>query len=211
MNTPVSPVPVRSERRLARWILVTLLLLITPIALVGVGVASLFGLNRDAALLKREVMAASDSDWNTTVQVNVGWCTLTAARTVLRFVDAPNVDEARLALAAVRRASVGVYQRIGRARDWSRDQLITRTDERMTRRGWSRLVGVLDDDATVLVYASDEIDSGGKIDLCLAVIDGEEMVIVSTRVDAGALVELAGRHMPEGGLRGQLSQARMRI
>jgi hypothetical protein len=210
MNNPVTPAA-RGQRRLARWILAALILLITPLALVGVGVASLFGLNRDAALLKREVMAASDCDWNTTVQVNVGWCTLAAARTVLRFVDAPDVDDARLALSAVRRASVGVYQRIGRARDWSRDQLISRTDERMTGRGWSRLVGVLGDDETVLVYASDELDSGGKIDLCLAVIDGEEMVIVSTKIDADALVELAAKHLPEGGLRGKLSHAKASI
>jgi hypothetical protein len=211
MNTAVSPVTVRRERRLARWILVALLLLITPIALVGVGVASYFGLSRDAALLKREVMAASACDWNTTVQVNVGWGTLAVARTVLRFVDAPDIADARLALSAVRRASVGVYQRIGQARDWSRDQLITRTDERMLRRGWNRLVGVLGDDETVLVYASDDLDADGKIDLCLAVIDGEEMVVVSTRIDADKLVELAGKHLPEGGLRGNLAQARTRI
>lgn len=210
MKTPAAPTPVRSERRLARWILGALILLLTPMALVGVGVASFFGLNRDAALLKREVMAASDSDWNTTVQVNAGWCTLTAARTVLRFVDAPEIDDARLALSAVRRASVGVYQRIGRARDWSRDQLISRTDDRMARRGWNRLVGVLGDAETVLVYASDDSDSGDRIDLCLAVIDGEELVIVSTRVDAGTLVELAGKHLPEGGLRGRPARARSR-
>jgi hypothetical protein len=211
MNAPVPLVTARSERRLARWILAALLLLITPIALIGVGVASFFGLNRDAALLKREVMAASDSDWNTTVQLNVGLCTLAAARTVLRFADVPDVEDARLALASVRRASVGVYQRIGRARDWSREQLIARTDERMTRRGWSRLVGVLGDDETVLIYASDELDSGGKLDLCLAVIDGEEMVIVSTKIDADALADLAGKHIPEGGLRGKLGHAKVRI
>lgn len=209
MNAPdtTNPVP-KSERRLARWVLLVLLLLIAPIALVGVGVASLFRLDGDAALLKREVMAASDSDWNTTVQVNVGWCTLGTARTVLRFVEHEQIAEARLTLAAVRRASVGVYQRIGRAREWSHEQLIARTDARMTQRGWSRLVGVVDRRDTVLVYAFDKIAADGQLDLCLTVMDGDVMVVVSTRIDADKLGELAEKHLPPGGLRSRFARAK---
>lgn len=211
MNAATSSAPTRSDRRLARWILLILLLIITPIALLGVGVASLFRLNPEAALIKREVMAASQCDWNTTVQFSAGWCTLTAARTVLRFVSEPQADDARQALAAIRRASVGVYQRVGAAGDWSREQLVTRTDAKMARRGWSRLAGVFERDEAALVYVSDEAGASGPIDLCLAVIDGEEMIVVSTRVDAATLADFARRHLPADGLRGRLAQAGMNL
>ena len=208
MNSPVPPpVPVaKSERRLARWMLLGLLLLITPIVLVGVGVASLFRLNRDAAFLRREVMTATESDWNTKVQVSAGWCTLTTARTVLRFVAHEHPDEARLALAAVRRASVGVYERVGRAGELSAERVIAGVDRKMSARGWSRLVGVFDHGETVLVYASDDLDSGDQVELCVAVVDGDDLVIVSTKIDAGKLVELAEKHLPQGGFREKLAK-----
>lgn len=211
MNSPVPPsVPVaKSQNRLARWMLLGLLLLITPLVLVGVGVASLFRLGGDAAFLRREVMNATDSDWNTKVQVSAGWCTLTTARTVMRFVQHEHQDEARLALSAVRRASVGVYERVGRGGEWSREQLFTETDRKMRDRGWSRLVGVVDDDATVLVYTSDDLGTGGLADVCVAVVDGDEMVVVSTKVDADKLFELAERHLPKHGLREKLKHTRI--
>lgn len=211
MNSPVPPsVPVaKSERRLARWMLLGLLLLITPVVLVGVGVASLFRLNRDAAFLRSEVMTATDSDWNTKVQVSAGWCTLTTARTIMRFVAHEHQDEARLALAAVRRASVGVYERVGRAGELSAESVVTGLDRKMSARGWSRLVGVFDRGETVLVYASDDLDSGDQVELCVAVVDGDDLVIVSTKVDAGKLVELAEKHLPKGGLREKLKHTQI--
>lgn len=209
MNTPVPPAASKSQSRLARWMLLGLLLLITPVVLVGVGVASLFRLSRDAAFLRREVMTATDSDWNTKVQVSAGWCTLTTARTIMRFVEHEHQDEARLALSAVRRASVGVYERIGRAGEWSRERLFAETDHRMRDRGWSRLVGVVDDDATVLVYTSDDLGTGGLVDVCVAVVDGDDMVVVSTKIDADKLLELAERHLPKHGLREKLKHAKI--
>ncbi|MFZ5495829.1 MAG: hypothetical protein ACOZE5_10915 [Verrucomicrobiota bacterium] len=211
MNDPLAPPVSKSERRLARWLLVGLLLFVTPIVVAGVGAASMFRLSRDAAMLRREVMAASDSDWNTKVQVSVGWCTLATARTVLRFVEHEHADDARLALSVVRRASVGVYQRVGRAGEMSRERLFAELDRRMGARGWSRMIGVLDHGETVLVYAADDIASGGRLDLCVAVVDGDDMVVVSTRVDADKLMELAERHLPEGGLREKVKDAKIRI
>lgn len=212
MNPPVPPATSpKSQRRIARWVLAGLLLLITPIVVIGVGVASMFRLSREATVLRREVVAATHSDWNTKVQVTAGWCTLTTARTILRFVEKEHADDARLALAAVRNASVGVYQRVGQDGEWSREQLLSSLDRKMQARGWSRLVGVLDRDETVLVYASDDLDAGGRLDLCLAVVDGDELVVVSTCVDADKLMELAGKHLPEGGWRGQMKHAKIRI
>ncbi len=208
MNSPVPPsVPVaKSERRLARWIILGLVLLITPVVMVGVGVASLFRLNRDAAFLRREVMAATNAEWNTKVQVSAGWCTLTAARTIMGFVGHEHQEEARLALSAVRRASVGVYERVGRTGELSAEHVIAGVDRKMKDRGWSRMVGVFDYDETVLVYASDDLDSGDHMELCVAVVDGDDLVVVSAKVEASKLVELVEKQLPKGKLREKLTK-----
>ncbi len=207
MNSPVAPVSVaQSERRLARWIILALLIMVTPVLVVALGVASMFRLSSEAAMLRKEVMAASGSEWSTKVQVSAGWCALTTARTILRAVEHEHQAEARLALAAVRRASVGVYERVGRAGEMSAGRIVTELDRKMQKRGWSRLVGVMERHETVLVYASDEVGAGGKLEVCVAVLDGNEMVIVSTKLDADKLLELASKHLPAEGFRSKLRQ-----
>jgi hypothetical protein len=202
--TPATPTPAR--RSYARWIIAGLVLLIAPIFLVAAGVLSLLTLDRDAALLRREVMTATGSDWHTKVQMNLGWGTLGTVRTILRFVEHKDIADARLALKAVRSASVGVYERTSYDDDADMSQMLVHTDKMMEKRGWSRLVGVVDGRQTVLIYTSDVAMSGDRIDLCLAVVDGRELVVVSTRVDAGTLGELVERHAP-GGIREKLKFA----
>jgi len=205
-ETP-SPAVVRSERRLLRWLLIGLALLITPVIVVALGVVSMLRLNREAAILKHEVMAATEAGWDTKVQISAGWGTLTAARAILRFVEHEQKDEARLALSAVRHASVGVYEQTEQG-TWSREQLI-RTDTRMRDRGWIRLVGVTEEGQAVLVYGKEAGWSGGTLDLCLAVVDGRELVVVATRVDPDPLAELVGKHLPETGFREKLKLSKL--
>src|SRR5438046_994281 len=113
MNPAIAPES-KSRRRLGWWIALGFGLLLIPPVVLGVGVLSMLRLDRDAAALKREVMAASDAGWHTKVQLSVGWVTLGALRTGLCFIQHEHVDEARLALRSVRRASVGVYECTGR-------------------------------------------------------------------------------------------------
>lgn len=200
----------KPKRPLVFWLSLGLLLFATPIFIVGLGAASMFRLSREAALLRQEVVAATNADWHAKVQVSVGWGTLAAARTVLRFSEHEHLNNARLALSAVRRASVGVYERNGRRRDWSREQLLARADARMRDRGWSRVVGVTEPgDEAVLVYANDDVSRDGQLDLCLAVVHDDEMVVIATRIDANKFVELAQRHMRDRDFRRQLKQLKI--
>jgi len=208
MNAAASAQPA-PRRPIGRWIAVCLALLLLPMMVVAVGVVSMLTLSRDATVLRREVMAATEADWHTKVQVSAGWLVLGAVRTALGFVDHKHMDEARDAMAAVRNVSVGVYERSGRTENWSREQLLRKTDERMRDRGWSRLVGVNDHGQTVLVYASDEADNGDRMDLCVAVVDGRDLVVVSANVNADSLVRLAEKHFPEGRLRAKLKQVKI--
>jgi hypothetical protein len=203
---PSTPPPVARRSSVGWWAALGLGLILIPPVVLGVGILSMLTLDRDAAFLKREVMAASDTKWHTKVQVSAGWVTLGAIRTGLEFIQAEHMDEARLALKAIRHASVGVYECNSGPNDLELEQLFNRTDRTMQHRGWTRLVGVADGDTTVLVYTSDNVGSTTRIDLCVAVMDGDKLVVVSTNVDASSLAELAEKHLPKDGLRGKLAK-----
>jgi hypothetical protein len=189
MNT-VTPSPVR-RRRIWPWVLGFCL---TPFVAVGVAAYSYLTLDRDARILRREVMAATDANWHTKVQVSVGGATLGAVRSCLLFVHHRNIAEARMALGSVKGASVGVYALSSNETEWSRHNLFANADEAMQRRGWTRLVGVADAKETVLIYTSDESGTSDLIDVCLAVVDGRDLVVASVKVDAARLAELVETH-----------------
>lgn len=181
----------KSTRR--RWIWITIAAVVcAPFVALAVAAYSFATLDRDAAVLRRQVMAATDARWTTKIQLSAGRATLAALRGCLTFVHHKDIEEARLALRAVRCASVGVYEMEDDNADWSREKLLNETDRRMEERGWMRIVGVSQDGDTVLVYAP--ADAGEPEEFCLAVVDGRQLVIVSAAVNAGALEQLVERH-----------------
>lgn len=186
MNAPTSTAAVPRRRRLWPWVLGFCL---APFVVLGLAAVSYLTLDRDAAALRKHVMAASQSDWSTKVQVSVGRLTLGCVRTGLRFAEFKDVTDVRLALAGVKSASVGVYERRGPAGELSREEFFVATDAAMQKRGWARLVGVAEQREAVLIYVPENA-SGRTIDVCLAVIDGKDLVVVSSTVDADALAEL---------------------
>lgn len=192
MNTSLSQPPVIRRRRVWPWIVG---LLLAPFLIVAVGAASYLTLDRDAALLRRHLMAAAPGDWETKVQLSIGSATLGTLRTGLWFVDHPEIGEARCALRAVKHASVGVYERTTDAAPLTPGELLAGTDRAMQQRGWSRMVGVAGTDETVMIYTSDTQADDEPVELRIAVLDGRELVVVSTAVDAGALQELVARHV----------------
>ncbi len=196
MNTTsasASPTVVR-PRRLWPWILG---LCLAPFVVLGFAAYSYLTLDRSAALLRRQMMAASPSVWHTKIQLSTGGLTLGVVRQALRLVHAPKIAEARLAMAAVRHASVGVYESDEPAKGSSPQDLVDHTDSAMQKHGWMRLVTVFDHNEKVLIYMPQEESSAETFDLCVAVLDGREMVIVSTTVNAAALGQVIERHAPQ--------------
>lgn len=189
MNASTSPSAAPRRRRLWPWVLG---LVLTPFLVLAVAAASFLTLDRDAAALRRHVMAASGNEWDTKVQFSIGRLTLGCVRTGLLLVAHEDITDARLALAGVKSASVGVYERVGRAAELSRDGFFVATDRAMQKRGWTRLVGVAEKREAVLVYVPDGA-SGRTLDVCVAVLDGKDLVVVSSTIDAEALAELVER------------------
>jgi hypothetical protein len=184
--------PAVKRRRIWPWILV---LGLTPFFILGLVAASFLTLDRDASVLRRRVMAATHSDWRPMVQLSIGRFSLAALRAGVVFV--PKVDErARLGLRAVNSASVGVYQLKGREGILSRAELFSEADQAMAQRGFMRLVGVCDHKDTVLIYAPLDLTDEKSVNLCLAVVSGRELVVVSTEVNASILAELVSRCSP---------------
>ena len=192
MTTALQPTAPR--RRVWRWVLFGAGICLTPLVLLAIAVVNFLTLDHDAAMLREHVMAATDAGWHTKIQLSVGGITLSALRTGLHFVHHKDIEEARLALGAVRHASVGVYERTSNQAHWSRAQLFADTDQAMARRGWTRLVGVADKKDTVLIYVPQDLDTDGPVEMCLAVVNGKELVVVSTSVDASVLAELVKKH-----------------
>lgn len=192
MNAAPSINPPR--RRLWLWILG---LCLAPLVVFGAVAISVLSLDRDAAVLRNHVMAGTHANWQTRIQLSVGGITFGLVRAGLSFAkdNDPDIEDALLALKAVNGASVGIYER-GSSKDGlgSTAQLLTDTDKAMTRRGWSRLVGVVDKKEAVIVYVPVRCDTDGPIDICLAVINGRELVVVSATVDATGLAELVEKH-----------------
>ena len=195
----IAPVPPR-RRRVWPWVLG---LGLAPFVVLGLAAVSYLTLDRDAAVLRRHVMRATDADWSTKVQFSVGRLTLGALRGGLGWIDHKDAAEARLALDTVRCASVGVYELESGVRHWSNEKLMLETDRAMQQRGWSRLVGVSGHKETVLIYAADELKEHAPIELCLAVVEGRKLVVVSASVNAEALGQLVARHAPND-LKGKL-------
>jgi hypothetical protein len=189
---PAPPAPAR-RRLIWPWVLGICL---TPFVLLAVVAASYLTLDRDVAVLRKHVMTATDAGWHTKIQLSIGGLTLGAVRTGLWFAHGREVADARLALEAIRHASVGVYERTSAPAAWSREQLFTSADQAMQRRGWTRLVGVADGKDTVLIYVPQDIAPDEPVDVCLAVVDDNELVVASTSVNAAALAELAAKHSP---------------
>lgn len=182
-----APAP-RRRRRLWPWVGALLLL---PFVVLGGAAVSLLTLGREVSVLRREVMRATGSEWTPRVQLSAGAVVLGGVRAGLHFVRQPGVAEARRVLAAVRRVSVGVYERTAEAAAAPRGDFAAALAT-MKGRGWTPLVSVQNAAESVLVFvAEDGLATGGPLELCLAVVDGRELVVVGLRADPDRLADWA--------------------
>ena len=177
------------RRHFWRWMLAATCVFL---ALAAGGAYNLLTLSREATALRRGVLDGQAGGASTRVQLSLDSSLLGLVRTGLYFSPLP--EEARLALKSVRKASVGVYELNDAL---SRSNMVSRADAAMLARGYSRIIGVVEDDETVLIYVPDDADAD-TLDVCLAVLDGKELVVVSARVDSEPLLKLIEQKLPRG-------------
>jgi hypothetical protein len=193
METSITP------KRRRRWPWIVLAILLTPIVLVAGAALNYLTLDREASVLRHQVMRATEAQWDTTIQFSIGRPTFAVVRSCFAAFPSEKTVEARRALRAVRSASVGVYQLRSEAAIQSRNELMNSADAVMRGRGWERAVGVKDGSTTVMIFVPQASNQEGRV--CLAVVDGSEIVVVSARLDADALSELLKLDDASGTLR----------
>jgi len=187
MNTsPTTAGPRRTWKRILLW--VGLLVAGSLTVLAGAAVYT-FTLDRDARVLRRSITESLGTKIESNIEVRVGEPLVAATRLGIRWCH-DNPEEARVALSALRSASVGVYH-VRRPSAAERAAVLIRAQATMERSGWSRVVSVNDHDTTVLVYAPDMMRTTGTQRVCVAVIDGDRLIVASARGDVAKLAELA--------------------
>lgn len=189
MTTPLKP-----RRRIWPWIVAGCL---APWLLLAAAAWSIITPVRELAALRDQLVINETGDWRTQVQLDVGAGSLTLARTILHFVQHEDIDKARAALAAVRRASVGVYLRNPESAH-EVPGLVGAAEAKLESRGWTKVIKVVEPDTTVLVYHQGS--SGRTGEFCVAVIEPETCVLVYAKLTAnemGELVGLARASIPE--------------
>ncbi len=158
-----------------------------------IGVASYFYLSSSTQALRGAVMESVPGRWHKHFAINVGGVTLGLARIVTSFIHLP--PDARTALQCLDHGEVGVYEieYTMSAPDYA---LILKTaDKSMRRRGWERIVSVVEGGQFVAVYAPSK-HQGKDISCCVAVLDDRNLVVVSARGDTAPLLKLVQRHLP---------------
>jgi hypothetical protein len=183
MSTP-------SRHRIWPWILAILFAIcMLPVLLV----ATHIGLTSEAKVLRDELKTATGSTWSTRVQFSSGPFLMPVARAVVSLCNVD--DDARYAIAAVRSASVGVYEidRAGVADGLA--PALTSLDKRMERRGWERLVTVIDGGENVVIYAKVGDRLSDVMRVCVGVVTGKELVVVSATLRPDELMPILEKHI----------------
>lgn len=195
MPPSASPAPSAPFRWGRFWLGAFAVLLVSPFVLLGalaLLVLSSLYVGSDVAALRRSVMPASASGWHKQVEVSVGWFPVMLAKAGLRFAPLP--PEARIALRAAKSAEVVVYERPAHDRPLDQSALLLKADETMRRRGWDRIVGVVDHDELVAIYTPTGLDSARNMKACVLVLNRENLVVVSAAADLRPLMELIHEH-----------------
>lgn len=153
-------------------------------------VANAVTLTRDAAALRNDVLDTAGLETKSRIQFTVGPVLLSLVRSGLSFV--PEMEpEARLALNAVRKASVGIYSLRETRESAGSVAMFGRAEATMQERGWRRIVAVNNDEANVMVFAREESRGNGPQKLCVAVRSGDRLIVVAGTVNPEPLVKLA--------------------
>ena len=186
MNSTSTPPVIRSSSEY-RWLWVLLaVFLLMPVAL-AIGIASYFRLSSDTRALRSGLIKASGAEWRQQFAFNVGGLTCGAVRSGLSFVNLN--QEARAAAQTVRGVEVSILRLSSGERPPDRATMLGAADSAMNGRGWDRVVAVLDGDDMVAVYVSSKTTSCSRIECCVVVFDGEQMIVAAARANLQPLLD----------------------
>lgn len=194
MNTASWQAKASSSSRAESGKVLLVILALTSLLVWSVG--DCFWMDGDGQALRKAMVTSSGATFHRQFQAAVGPVLLGATRFGLSFVaDLP--PEARRVIGAVKSARVSVSRVEGTVGRTDFSKMLQATDRVMNRRGWERIVGVLDGDALVVIYVDPSPGWGGTVKIRLGVLESEQLVIVSTKAKLKPVVEVAIQAMQD--------------
>jgi hypothetical protein len=133
---------------------------------------------------------------NMRISVRAPSVVVSLARFGLSFVDDID-DEARLAMESVHGGQVGVYQLPQPVSRANKIRIMNRVDAALSKNSWSRVVAVVERDEMVLVYAPDDLDDPGDLEVLTLILGNNELVLVSAKGDLRPVYQIAQSHFDE--------------
>lgn len=184
----------QKPRRVRHWILLGI---VGILFFVLIGLVRLFLLDGDARTLRDGLSEPAGASLKTKMQLSLGPLSAGLARICVGRVCGLS-DEQRQLLSSVRRLSVGIYDIPGGSDAERRSFFkLAELDGRMRARGWVRLLAVRERHECVLVYVPKEDSDAFDTRICLAVIDGRNLIVASARTDLEPLVAFVREHKDE--------------
>jgi hypothetical protein len=172
---------------LACYLSLVLCLFCLPL-LGALGIASYFRLSSETRALRNSVMESVPGKWNKQVAVNVGGWTLGLVRFGSSFFNLP--PEAKAGLQCLDAAEVGVYKLQDSSPTPDYSGVLAAADQSMRRRGWERIVGVVQGRQFVAVYLPRNLSAVKQMECRLVVLDEHDLVVVSARGNLESLPAL---------------------
>jgi len=162
-----------------------------------------FRMGGEARTVRHAVFAAAPDEWTPEFEFGVGRLPALLARSGIRLaqshLDLP--PEALAGVAAFRSADVGIYRRSHDSRDLSQAQAMEGVVHAMQQRNWEPVVSVQDGDECVQVFVPKSMDSHRDTQACVFVMEKDQLVIVSARLDLEPLLGIAEHHLSKHALR----------
>jgi hypothetical protein len=195
MNAPLPTSPPPTRRSVGKWLLRIFLgcFLVAVAAPLAIAFAVL-NVSGDTRALRNAVVRGDDARWQKQLELNLGSIPFTAARLALPFIDIP--PDAKLAFSALRGVEFSIHELKSSQPD--RARIIADADARMTKRGWDRVVAVIDGKDAVAVYV--QSGPGSEISVSTLVINGRQMIAATGHGKLEPLFQLAMKKAEDEGL-----------
>jgi hypothetical protein len=188
--------PTRSTARRGfrwRWFMLTLGGLTTLAAVFFITLLLSFRMGGEARAVRNAVFAATPNEWSPKIELGIGRIPAWLARTGFHLfesrLDLP--PEARFGVDAFRCADVGVYQRRRSAASSSPGAMFADVDQAMDARDWEPIVAVQEDQQSVRIFVPKDLSNFRDAQACVFILERDELVIVSARLNLEPLLELA--------------------
>ena len=170
------------------------LLLVGLTALV-VTTTGCFRVGTDTIALRDAVLNNTpEAEWEEQVELGFGRISVAVLQlggaVVSRCVEVP--PEARAILSAAKGAEASVYQlRGGTLNGFDPQKILAEADKKMEKRGWYRLVGVVQERELVAVYVPEDVDLAKDAEVAVLVLNDKDLVCVGARSDLRPLYRIA--------------------